>query len=161
LIYARLTLGNFNYRKMTLVRDFTKLIETDLASRAFDTIFFTDAQTARRSGAGAIAIGRTKSGDRVRRYPGWSHCAGENGRELHHSRTTGHGKIADDNEFDRRLRRSRKTRAICLRKARSHRRGIPSVAATGIGRTMLFDSRFADGPRRRSFKISSRLTKNS
>jgi predicted DNA-binding WGR domain protein len=34
-----LTLGNFNYRKMTLVRDYAKLIETDLASDAFDTVF--------------------------------------------------------------------------------------------------------------------------
>ncbi|HEV2692565.1 MAG TPA: AAA domain-containing protein [Verrucomicrobiae bacterium] len=34
-----LTLGNFNYRKMTLVRDFSNLIETDMASRAFDTVF--------------------------------------------------------------------------------------------------------------------------
>ncbi len=34
-----LTLGNFNYRKMTLVRDYTKLIETDMASGAFDTVF--------------------------------------------------------------------------------------------------------------------------
>lgn len=34
-----LTLGNFNYRKMTLVRDYSKLIETDMASSAFDTVF--------------------------------------------------------------------------------------------------------------------------
>ncbi|MDR3459214.1 MAG: AAA domain-containing protein [Verrucomicrobiae bacterium] len=34
-----LTLGNFNYRKMTLVRDFANLIETDMASQAFDTVF--------------------------------------------------------------------------------------------------------------------------
>src|SRR5258707_6946537 len=34
-----LTLGNFNYRKMTLVRDYTKLIETDMASSAFDAVF--------------------------------------------------------------------------------------------------------------------------
>jgi len=33
------TLGNFNYRKMTLVRDYAKLIETDIASGAFDTVF--------------------------------------------------------------------------------------------------------------------------
>jgi predicted DNA-binding WGR domain protein/MoxR-like ATPase len=33
------TLGNFNYRKMTLVRDYANLIETDLASTAFDTLF--------------------------------------------------------------------------------------------------------------------------
>ncbi len=34
-----LTLGNWNYRKMTLVRDYARLIETDMASRAFDTVF--------------------------------------------------------------------------------------------------------------------------
>ncbi|HEX3624097.1 MAG TPA: AAA domain-containing protein [Verrucomicrobiae bacterium] len=34
-----LTLGNFNYRKMTLVRDYTRLIETDMASGAFDGVF--------------------------------------------------------------------------------------------------------------------------
>jgi len=34
-----LTLGNFNYRKMTLVRDFANLIETDMASGAFDAAF--------------------------------------------------------------------------------------------------------------------------
>ena len=34
-----LTLGNFNYRKMTLVSDYAKLIETDMASGAFDRVF--------------------------------------------------------------------------------------------------------------------------
>jgi len=33
------TLGNFNYRKMTLVRDYAQLIETDMASGAFDAVF--------------------------------------------------------------------------------------------------------------------------
>ena len=36
---CNLTLGNFNYRKMTLVRDYAKLIETDMASGAFDAVF--------------------------------------------------------------------------------------------------------------------------
>lgn len=36
---CNLTIGNFNYRKMTLVRDYSKLIETDLASGAFDAVF--------------------------------------------------------------------------------------------------------------------------
>ena len=36
---CNLTLGNFNYRKMTLVRDYTRLIETDMASGAFDNVF--------------------------------------------------------------------------------------------------------------------------
>ena len=34
-----LTLGNFNYRKMTLVRDYANLIASDLASAAFDRVF--------------------------------------------------------------------------------------------------------------------------
>jgi predicted DNA-binding WGR domain protein len=36
---CNLTIGNFNYRKMTLVRDYTRLIETDMASDAFDSVF--------------------------------------------------------------------------------------------------------------------------
>jgi predicted DNA-binding WGR domain protein/DNA polymerase III delta prime subunit len=34
-----LTLGNFNYRKMSLVRDYNTLLETDQPSRPFDAIF--------------------------------------------------------------------------------------------------------------------------
>src|SRR6266487_3505240 len=34
-----LTLGNVNYRQITLVRDYAKLIETNMASGAFDTVF--------------------------------------------------------------------------------------------------------------------------
>jgi predicted DNA-binding WGR domain protein len=41
-----LTLGNFNYRKMTLVRDYTKLIETDMASGAFDQVFSLNPKPA-------------------------------------------------------------------------------------------------------------------
>lgn len=37
-----LTLGNFNYRKMSLVRDYAKLIETDMGSGAFDHVFSLD-----------------------------------------------------------------------------------------------------------------------
>ncbi len=40
-----ITLGNFNYRKMTLVRDYAHLIESDLASRAFDGVFSLDPKT--------------------------------------------------------------------------------------------------------------------
>ena len=36
---CNLTLGNFNYRKMTLVRDYANLMDTDVSSAAFDTIF--------------------------------------------------------------------------------------------------------------------------
>ena len=34
-----LTLANFNYRKMTLVRDYAQLIESDVANAAFDRVF--------------------------------------------------------------------------------------------------------------------------
>ena len=39
---CNLTLGNFNYRKMTLVRDYANLIESDMVSRSFDTLFSLD-----------------------------------------------------------------------------------------------------------------------
>ncbi len=34
-----LTLGNFNYRKMSLVQDYTSLLEGDFNNRAFDSVF--------------------------------------------------------------------------------------------------------------------------
>lgn len=33
------TLGNFNHRKMSLVRDYSGLVESDMASEAFDRVF--------------------------------------------------------------------------------------------------------------------------
>lgn len=36
---CNLTLGNFNYRKMTLVQDYSRLLDGDISSQAFDTIF--------------------------------------------------------------------------------------------------------------------------
>jgi superfamily I DNA and/or RNA helicase len=39
-----LTLANFNYRKMTLVRDYSQLIESDQPSDAFDRLFSLDAR---------------------------------------------------------------------------------------------------------------------
>lgn len=39
---CNLTLGNFNYRKMSLVRDYANLLENDVASAAFDRIFSLD-----------------------------------------------------------------------------------------------------------------------
>jgi predicted DNA-binding WGR domain protein len=44
-----LTLGNFNYRKMTLVRDYSNLIETDMASGAFDRVFSLSAKPPEES----------------------------------------------------------------------------------------------------------------
>ncbi|HWY78586.1 MAG TPA: DUF4011 domain-containing protein, partial [Verrucomicrobiae bacterium] len=44
-----LTLGNFHYRKMTLVRDYSNLIETDMASGAFDTVFSLTPKTPEES----------------------------------------------------------------------------------------------------------------
>jgi hypothetical protein len=46
-----LTLGNFNYRKMTLVRDYARLIETDMASSAFDAVFSLSPKPAEKAPA--------------------------------------------------------------------------------------------------------------
>lgn len=51
-----LTLGNFNYRKMSLVRDYTQLLEGDLASTAFDTIFSLQPRPAENSEKPALPI---------------------------------------------------------------------------------------------------------
>ncbi len=44
-----LTLGNFNYRKMTLVQDYSGLIGGDLASAAFDSVFGLAAREPERN----------------------------------------------------------------------------------------------------------------
>jgi predicted DNA-binding WGR domain protein len=53
---CNLTLGNFNYRKMTLVRDYAKLIETDIASGAFDTVFSLTPRTLEDAHAPALDL---------------------------------------------------------------------------------------------------------
>src|SRR4030095_3105470 len=41
-----ITLGNFNYRKMTLVQDYSKLIDSEITSAAFDRIFSLSPKAA-------------------------------------------------------------------------------------------------------------------
>src|SRR5688572_4468062 len=51
-----LTLGNFNYRKMTLVRDYANLIDTDIASASFDTIFSLSPKAPEETPPADIAL---------------------------------------------------------------------------------------------------------
>ncbi|HMP82887.1 MAG TPA: WGR domain-containing protein [Verrucomicrobiota bacterium] len=51
-----LTLGNFNYRKMTLMRDYAKLIETDMASGAFDRVFSLTPKPPEEAQAPALEL---------------------------------------------------------------------------------------------------------
>ena len=55
---CRLTLGNFRYRKMTLVRDYADLQLDGQQSPAFDAIFFTGAAFHRTARSHAAGIGR-------------------------------------------------------------------------------------------------------
>lgn len=41
---CRVTLGNFNYRRMSLVQDYLRLIETPIPSASFDDVFASDAR---------------------------------------------------------------------------------------------------------------------
>ena len=50
-----LTLANFNYRKMTLVRDYANLIENDLASVAFDRVFSIEPKAAQDAAPASLA----------------------------------------------------------------------------------------------------------
>ena len=52
-----ITLGNFNYRKMTLVRDYANLIETDSASAAFDNIFSLAPKRAEELSPAPLELG--------------------------------------------------------------------------------------------------------
>jgi len=49
-----LTLANFNYRKMTLVRDYAKLIDEDLPSTAFDRVFSIEPRAVEETALPAL-----------------------------------------------------------------------------------------------------------
>ncbi|OYV03634.1 MAG: DNA helicase, partial [Verrucomicrobiales bacterium VVV1] len=49
-----LTLANFNYRKMTLVRDYTKLIDEDMPSTAFDRVFSLEPRAVEEASPAVI-----------------------------------------------------------------------------------------------------------
>ncbi|HUR47167.1 MAG TPA: WGR domain-containing protein [Candidatus Saccharimonadales bacterium] len=51
-----LTLDNFNYRKMTLVRDYSNLIESDVASAAFENIFSLSPKQAELEAPAALDL---------------------------------------------------------------------------------------------------------
>ncbi len=80
-----LTLGNFNYRKMTLVRDYAKLIETDMASGAFDTVFSLSPKPSEDAPPPMAPIFHTATyrsrgrGSRAAERPGLAASAGEPG----------------------------------------------------------------------------------
>ena len=126
-----LTLGNFNYRKMTLVRDYAKLIETDMASGAFDTVFSLTPKPPEEAPPPPLELADQHLDHFLRRHPGLGHRPRPDRRQLHHSRAAGHGQVADDHEPHRRLRGARKASAVCMRKAGGDRRGIPPAAAAG------------------------------
>ena len=50
-----LTVGNFNYRKMSLVRDYGTLLEEEFASEAFDRVFSLDPRPMEDEAAPALA----------------------------------------------------------------------------------------------------------
>ncbi len=50
-----LTVGNFNYRKMSLVRDYGALLDDELTSEAFDRVFSLDPRPLDDEGAAALA----------------------------------------------------------------------------------------------------------
>ena len=142
---CRVTLANFRYHNMSLVRDYDALIGQQRMSGAFDEVFRLaprnatnapkqglpleerfDVLTADPTQAAAVARARCR-------------------RDIHHSRTSGHWKIPNDFEFDCRLRRAEKTRAVCLRKASGHRCCLFASQPARTGRPLLPDSRFPSG----------------
>ena len=115
-----LTLGNFNYRKMTLVRDFSNLIETDLGSGAFDTIFLIEPPSRRGNAAAGIGIGRPAPRHFMRCDTGFGHLSRTHRCQLYYSRPARHRQITDHHQPHCRLCGARQTRVVCVRKARGH-----------------------------------------
>jgi len=127
-----LTLGNFNYRKMTLVRDYAKLIETDMASGAFDRVFSSPRSHPRRH-----KLQPLNSPISIWSFPATPRSArqlrGRARERATSSKALRHRQIPDHHEPHRGLRRAREASLVRLREARGHRRRVPPPAPAGVG----------------------------
>ena len=138
------TLGNFKYRKMSLVRDYEALLDDQPPNPAFDATFSLAPREPTRP---LPAVPPLEDRYYVVACDPTQASAIEEARdrqELHHPGPAGDRQVADDHQPDRRLRGPRQARAVRLREARGHRRGLRPPAAARAGRPVLPDPRHAD-----------------
>jgi hypothetical protein len=137
------TLGNFNHRKMSLVRDYSGAGRKRSRERGLRPRVLAAAAPGRRRGATRAAAARAVARGAGRRHANRRRGTGAHRHQLHHPGAAGHGEVADHHQPHCRLRGPRPARAVRLREARRHRRGVPSPAAAGTGRAVLHDPRLA------------------
>ena len=140
------TLGNFKYRKMSLVRDYETLLDSPPTNPAFDATF---SLTPRGWPSGSCRP-PVPLEDRYHVVP--SDPTQASAIEEARAGTSyiiqgppGTGQVADDHQSDRRLRRPRQAGAVRLREAGGDRRGLRPAPPVRPGRPVLPDPRLADG----------------
>ena len=134
------TLGNFKYRKMSLVRDYETLLAHSPANPAFDAVFSLAPRLAERRTAARVAVGGTIPRGVLRSDASLGDRGGSRRPKLHHSGAARHGQVADDHQSDRRLRRPEASG--CCSSARSGRRSTsftPAFANAALQRSLLPD----------------------
>ena len=138
------TLGNFKYRKMSLVRDYETLLDNPPTNPAFDATFSLAPRPAERQLPPAVPLE-----ERYHVVP--SDPTQASAIEEARAGTSyiiqgppGTGQVADDHQSDRRLRRPRQAGAFRLREAGGDRRGLCPAPPVRPRRPVLPDPRFPD-----------------
>jgi hypothetical protein len=134
------TLANFKYRRMSLVRDYDALVEQQIDNPSFESIFSLKPREQFKEACEAPPL--TERYDVVTCDPTQASAVGEarSGASYIIQGPPGTGQIANDHQFDRRLCRPQQTRLVRLREASSHRRRLCPLATTRTRRPLLPDS---------------------
>ena len=135
---CNLTLGNFRYRRFSLVRDYAALLDKDADHPVFDAVFSLAPRSVESAAAGGACRGSLPGTD-VRSDPGFSHRPCTNGNQLHHSRAARNRQITNDRQSDCRLCCAREAGSLRLRKTGSHRRCLSAAAPDWTERALLPD----------------------
>jgi hypothetical protein len=132
---TQVTLANFNYKKMSLVRDYAQLLEQSNGQPGLRPRLFDRAARNRRQRAGTA--GPPSNGAWYRPTPRRTPPSAWRGRSaVSSSRAARHRQVADHHQPDRRLCRPWQARTVRLRKAGRARRGVPPTQAERAGTTV-------------------------
>ncbi len=111
---TQVTTANFNYKKMSLVRDYNQLIDTATEQPSFDRVFSIEPRSFDNEAPPALLS-----------HEQWSVVPADNtqnraialaraGKSFIIQGPPRHRQVTDDHQSDRRLRGAREARAICL-----------------------------------------------
>ncbi|MGC4072733.1 MAG: hypothetical protein QM760_09470, partial [Nibricoccus sp.] len=109
-----LTIGNFHYREMMLVRDYTKLSEDGAMSPAFDSVFSLEPKHTEDEPPAPLPLAEQFPVIPCDAAQAAAVARSRDGRSFLIQGPPGTWKIPDDHQPDRRLRRPGKTRPVRL-----------------------------------------------